>query len=99
MRGARARFICVQCNNIMPTSRLAPHRLPKYLTVSIFQTKGLPTDSTWPGVHKIPDFIAGDWPKSEGDPIEKLGPRLCKDGVDMLDRLLKVRNSIVNLKL
>lgn len=55
----------------------------------IFKTKGLPTDSTWPGVHKIPDFIAGDWPKSEGDPIEKLGPRLCKDGVDMLDRLLK----------
>lgn len=55
----------------------------------IFKTKGLPTEATWPGVHKIPDFIVGDWPDSRGETLEKLGPRLCPDGIDMLDRLLK----------
>jgi len=55
----------------------------------IFKTKGLPTERTWPGIHKIPDFIAGDWPKSDGEPIENLGPKLCVDGLDLLDRLLK----------
>lgn len=53
----------------------------------IFKVLGTPTEETWPGVTSLQDWNEDFpvWPKLN---IGKFYPRLCKDGVDLLEQLL-----------
>lgn len=55
----------------------------------IFKTRGIPTEGTWPGITTSPEFLNGDFPKSAGEPLVQLAPRLCADGLDLMEQFLK----------
>eukprot|EP00128_Syssomonas_multiformis_P008395 Colp12_sorted_trinity150504_noHs@12849 len=53
----------------------------------IFRTLGTPTEESWPGVTRFPDFNP-NWPKWTQHPLSAAVPELCADGQDLLARML-----------
>jgi len=54
----------------------------------IFRTLGTPTETSWPGVSKLPDWndSFGKWPRK---PLHKVCPRLDANGLDLFAKLLE----------
>ena len=53
----------------------------------IFQTLGTPTQDTWSNVLMLPDFQMS-FPKWPVQSVSKLCPKLCDDGVDLLEKMV-----------
>lgn len=53
----------------------------------IFRTLGTPTEKTWPGVTSLRDYSEG-FPKWPAKSLEKAVPGLCKQGYDLLGKML-----------
>ncbi|KAG9390509.1 cyclin-dependent kinase liike [Carpediemonas membranifera] len=53
----------------------------------IFQVLGTPTEATWPGVSKLPDFKQ-TFPSFQPSGFDHLLPKIGADGVDLLKKLL-----------
>lgn len=49
----------------------------------IFRTLGTPTEETWPGVTKLPDF-QGTFPQWKGQDLQELLPQMSSDALDLL---------------
>lgn len=58
----------------------------------IFRCLGTPTEETWPGVEKLPDYKP-TFPKWEGDSLANRVPGLDADGIDLLSRMLRYEPS------
>jgi cyclin-dependent kinase len=65
----------------------------------IFKVFGTPTEETWPGITKFPDY-RGDIPLFEATPLETIAPKLADtaqeseqalSGIDLLHKLLEYR--------
>lgn len=56
----------------------------------IFRILGTPTEETWPGVTKLPDYkpIFPKWSKTENGGLKKAVPTLCNNGIDLLEQFL-----------
>lgn len=55
---------------------------------SIFQTLGTPTETTWPGLSKMPDFKQ-TFPVFQAQGFGHLADRLGPEGLDLLSQLLR----------
>jgi len=53
----------------------------------IFRLLGTPTEETWPGVSAYKDYKT-TFPSWRGEGVAKVCPTLCKDGLDLLEKLL-----------
>lgn len=56
----------------------------------IFEVMGLPTEETWPGVTRLPDWH-NQFPRFPGKGLRKaIGPALDDEGYDLLSRMLEL---------
>ena len=53
----------------------------------IFRTLGTPTESSWPGVSRLPDYKA-TFPKWPAAPLKTKVPNLDSNGVDLFKQTL-----------
>jgi len=54
----------------------------------IFRTLGTPTESTWKGVSKLPEYQS-TFPQHPSQPFTKVIPQLDNVGLDLLERMLQ----------
>ncbi|KAF9198377.1 cyclin-dependent serine/threonine protein kinase [Haplosporangium sp. Z 27] len=66
---------------------LFPGSSSKDQLLKIFKILGTPTEESWPGVSKLPDYRP-DFPVYSPIPLENLVPKLDAAGVDLLSRLI-----------
>jgi len=53
----------------------------------IFRLLGTPTEKTWPGVTKLPDYKQS-FPKWPSQPLQKNVPGICEQGANLLQHML-----------
>ena len=53
----------------------------------IFQILGTPTEETWPGIKKLPDYKT-TFPKWTKNQLDTLTPNFCDKGKDLLRRMV-----------
>ncbi|KAK3830129.1 MAG: LOW QUALITY PROTEIN: kinase-like domain-containing protein [Linnemannia elongata] len=66
---------------------LFPGSSVKDQLLKIFKILGTPTEESWPGVSKLPDYRP-DFPTYSPIPLENLVPKLDAAGIDLLSRLV-----------
>jgi hypothetical protein len=59
----------------------------------IFKTLGMPVEDSLPGISRNQDFLSYNFPHYQGEQLLTIAPRLDSDGLDLLAKFLKVRNS------
>lgn len=55
----------------------------------IFQTMGTPSDLTWPGVSKLPEFRT-NFPQWSGNRLRAIVPQMDVQAYDLLARMLEI---------
>ncbi|XP_067881204.1 cyclin-dependent kinase 17-like [Heterodontus francisci] len=60
----------------------------------IFRVLGTPTEETWPGILANEEFRSYNYPKYRPEPLVNHAPRLDPEGLDLLSKLLQVRQKI-----
>lgn len=55
----------------------------------IFQIMGTPTETTWPGVSKLPDFKI-NFPSWKKKPLKSMFPDFDEDGLDLMEKFLEM---------
>jgi cyclin-dependent kinase len=63
---------------------LFPGSSVKDQLLKIFKILGTPTEDTWPGVSRLPEYRA-DFPMYNPIPLENLVPKLDPSGIDLLN--------------
>jgi len=58
----------------------------------VFRTLGTPTEATWAGVTKLPEFQPS-FPKHPPQPLGKMLPQLEPAGIDLLEKMLQYEPS------
>ena len=53
----------------------------------IFRTLGTPTETSWPGVSRLPDYKP-TFPKWPGSSLKRIVPSLDEQGFDLLQQML-----------
>ncbi|KAJ3027188.1 UNVERIFIED_CONTAM: Cyclin-dependent kinase catalytic subunit [Siphonaria sp. JEL0065] len=53
----------------------------------IFRVLGTPNEDVWPGVSQLPDYKES-FPQWSAQPLKKVVPSLCADGLDLLQSML-----------
>ncbi|KAF9171298.1 cyclin-dependent serine/threonine protein kinase, partial [Mortierella sp. AD010] len=66
---------------------LFPGSSVKDQLLKIFRILGTPTEETWPGVSRLPDYKP-DFPMYSPVPLENLAPKLDATGIDLLSILI-----------
>ena len=56
----------------------------------IFEIRGTPNEKSFPGLKLLPEWVNNDYEVYEKKDLSILFPNLDSDGVDLLDKLLKV---------
>jgi non-specific serine/threonine protein kinase len=59
----------------------------------IFVIMGTPTEETWPGVSQFPEYpkFEANWKIHAPQQLDKHVPRLDRNGLDLLERMLELR--------
>ena len=57
------------------------------VNIWFYRILGTPTEETWPGVTKLPDYkpIFPKWSKEENGGLKKAVPTLCDEGINLLE--------------
>ena len=58
----------------------------------IFQQRGTPDETSWPGVSALPDYKAA-FPRWRCRPLRLICPNLCEHGLDLMGKLLQYEPS------